>query len=166
MHYIQTLTRYKAWATDLMFAAMSRLPEHEIIAPRPIVFGSMIRTLNHVYAMDQVWQAHLEGRSHGFITRNPDVCPPLGELRDLQQRMNEWYVGYAHSLTETAYDEVVSFEFIGGGAGSMSRGEILLHVVNHTTYHRGHIADMMYQIGAQPPTSDFPVFLRDHRDGA
>jgi uncharacterized damage-inducible protein DinB len=43
----------------------------------------------------------------------------------------------------------------------MSRADILLHVVNHTTYHRGHIAAMMYQIPVQPPTTDLPVFLRD-----
>jgi uncharacterized damage-inducible protein DinB len=36
-----------------------------------------------------------------------------------------------------------------------------LHVVNHTTYHRGHIAAMMYQMPARPPTTDLPVFLRN-----
>jgi uncharacterized damage-inducible protein DinB len=37
---------------------------------------------------------------------------------------------------------------------------IVLHVVNHKTYHRGHIADMLFQIPVQPPTTDLPVFLR------
>ena len=50
---------------------------------------------------------------------------------------------------------------VGGGSGSMSRGDILLHVVNHTIYHHGHIADMIYQIPASPPATDLPVFLRD-----
>jgi uncharacterized damage-inducible protein DinB len=47
------------------------------------------------------------------------------------------------------------------GSGSMSRGDILLHVVNHTIYHHGHTADMIYQIPASPPATDLPVFLRD-----
>jgi len=38
---------------------------------------------------------------------------------------------------------------------------MLLHVINHTTYHRGFIADLFYQIPAHPPTTDLPVFLRD-----
>ena len=42
----------------------------------------------------------------------------------------------------------------------MSREDILLHVVNHTTYHRGHIADMLYHLHISPPTTDLPVFLR------
>lgn len=53
--------------------------------------------------------------------------------------------------------------FIGGGPGALTRAEILLHVVNHTTYHRGHIGDMVYQIPAEPPTTDLPVFLRETR---
>jgi uncharacterized damage-inducible protein DinB len=36
-------------------------------------------------------------------------------------------------------------------------------VVNHTTYHRGVVADCFYQIPSRPPTTDLPVFLRDAR---
>jgi uncharacterized damage-inducible protein DinB len=60
-------------------------------------------------------------------------------------------------------DEPVRFTFVGGGEGEMTRSEILLHVVNHTTYHRGFIADQFYQVPAKPPTTDLPVFLRDAR---
>jgi len=153
------LARYKVWANDLLYAAVARLPAHELIAPRPIVFGSMLRTLNHVYAMDRVWQAHLEGRPHGLTTRNPDDAPPLHALRNAQREMDAWYVRYADSLGEAAHDEAVRFTFIGGGAGEMTRREILLHVVNHGTYHRGHVADMMYRTSVAPPTTDLPVYL-------
>jgi len=53
----------------------------------------------------------------------------------------------------------VSFRFIGGGPGAMTRRDILLHVANHGTYHRGNVASMMYQAGTPPPTTDLPVFL-------
>ncbi len=165
MNHVQTLTRYKAWANNLLFSAVSGLPEHELTAARPIVFGSILRTLNHVYAMDQVWKAHLQGVSHGFTTRNPKACPPLDQLRIVQQDMDNWYVGYADSLPETDHDERVEFTFIGGGPGSMSREAILLHVVNHATYHRGHIADMLYECSVEPPTTDFPVFLKEEQKG-
>ena len=42
----------------------------------------------------------------------------------------------------------------------MTRAEILLHVVNHSSYHRGHVGDMLYQSGIEPPTTDLPVYLR------
>jgi uncharacterized damage-inducible protein DinB len=154
------LARYSAWANGVLYEAMAELPQVELEKPQKIVFGSMLRTLNHVYAMDLVWQAHLLGRAHGFVSRNPGICPPFGELRAAQSALDAWYVDYADALSEPASTEIVNFEFIGGGGGSMSRGDILLHVINHTTYHRGHIADMMYQIPMHPPSTDLPVYRR------
>jgi uncharacterized damage-inducible protein DinB len=43
----------------------------------------------------------------------------------------------------------------------MTRGEILLHIVNHTSYHRGFVADLFFQVPARPPTMDLPVYLRE-----
>jgi uncharacterized damage-inducible protein DinB len=157
---VQTLTRYKAWADDVFLSVIATLPESELIAPRPIYFGSLIRTLNHAYSMDFVWQCHLLGKPHGLTTRNPVDHPAIQDLVASQRQMDTWYVNYADSLSHDQLDEVVEFEFIGGGNGTMSRGDILLHVVNHTTYHRGHVADMLYHLNVFPPTTDLPVFLR------
>lgn len=44
----------------------------------------------------------------------------------------------------------------------MTREQIVLHVVNHATYHRGFVGDMMYQVPFAPPSNDLPVFIRDH----
>lgn len=56
-------------------------------------------------------------------------------------------------------DETVRFRFIGGERGAMTRGDIMLHVVNHATYHRGWIAEMFFQVPARNPTTDLPVYL-------
>lgn len=161
MNQLQTLIRYKAWADELFLSTISQLPDSEMTAPRPIIFGSIIRTLHHSYAMDRVWQAHLLGEEHGYTTRNPDHHPSFDELRNDQLAIDAWYTGYADSLDADQQNQIVDFEFIGGGHGSMSRSDILLHVVNHTTYHRGHVADMLYHLSIFPPTTDLPVFLRE-----
>jgi len=158
---IRMLTRYTAWANARLFDALAGLPEGEPAAKRATGFGNMLHTLNHAYVIDRIWQAHLEGRVHGFKARNTDTHPPLAELRAAQRRLDEWYMSYADALCEQTHDEIVRFTFVGGGAGAMSRGDILLHVVNHKTYHRGYVADMLYQVPARPPTMDLPVFLRD-----
>jgi uncharacterized damage-inducible protein DinB len=160
---LRTMTRYKAWADERFFDAVRTLPEAEVLAPRTIVFGSLIRTLNHAYAMDHVWRCHLHGEAHGMTTRNPETHPPLDALIRAQRDIDAWYVAYADGLSEAQAEEAVDFEFIGGGAGRMARREIVLHVVNHTTYHRGHVATMLYDLGVFPPATDLPVFLREWR---
>jgi uncharacterized damage-inducible protein DinB len=158
---LQMLTRYRAWADRLLYQSLATVPEQDLVRPQPIIFGNLLRTLNHVNAMDQVWKAHLEGAPHGFTSRNPDDCPDFGTLRTSQEKIDEWYVRFAETLDQAACDETIRFTFIGGGEGTMRRGDILLHVVNHATYHRGHVAMMMYGLSASVPVTDLPVFLRE-----
>jgi len=161
LHHIQMLTRYRRWADRLLYQSLTALPEQALSASQPIIFGSLLRTLHHMYCMDLVWKAHLEGMPHGLTSRNPDHCPAFDALHSAQADMDEWYVRYAASLDEATCDETIRFAFIGGGEGEMRRGEMLLHMVNHGTYHRGHVAMMMYGLSVPPPTTDLPVFLRD-----
>ena len=50
---------------------------------------------------------------------------------------------------------------IGGNQGEMTRGEILLHVVNHSSYHRGFAGDLLFQVPARAPQMDLPVYFRE-----
>ena len=161
MNSLQKLCRYKAWADGRFLTVVGTVPEPELTAPRPILFGSLIRTLHHAYSMDYVWQCHLLGRPHGLTTRHPATHPAMAELDALQRGIDQWYVAYADGLSGDAMDEVIAFEFIGGSRGTMARSDILLHVVNHTTYHRGHAADILYGLKVTPPVTDYPVFLRE-----
>lgn len=155
------LAHYKAWADARLYEALTALTADALAAPSRIFAGSILRTLNHVYLMDVVWKSHLLGVPHHLTTRNPETAPPLHVLRDAQRDIDAWYVEYAAALSPAARDEIVRFTFIGGGAGDMTREEIVHHVVNHASYHRGHMAAMLNQIGAQPPTTDLPVFVRE-----
>lgn len=159
--HLQMLMRYCVWANERLFAALATVPGTELVADRDIVFGNILRTLNHVHAMDFVWKSHLLGVPHGLTTRNPDYCPPFAELRDAQAQMDRWYVDYVTALAPAALEERVDFSFIDGDRGDMTRAEILFHVANHRTYHRGHVAALMYQVPVFPPTTDLPVYVRE-----
>jgi len=155
------LARYNAWANRLIFDAVAALPAGEATKKRETLFGNMLHTLNHNYVIDLIWQAHLEGREHGFSARNTAAPPPLEKLWQAQQDVDRWYLEWSGRQTEASLAEEARFVLIGGTPGAMTRGEILLHVVNHTSYHRGFVADMFYQVPARPPVTDLPVFRRE-----
>ena len=161
----QMLARYNAWANRMIFDAVAALPAGEATKPRQTLFKSMAHTLNHNYVIDRIFQAHLQGRPHGYTARNTQDHPPLDELRRAQDELDAWYVAWAEGVSDAALEEVVPFTFVGGGDGRMTRMEILLHLVNHTTYHRGWVADLFYQVPARPPTTDLTVYLRDAHAG-
>jgi len=68
------------------------------------------------------------------------------KLRRSQELLDAWYIAQSDTLSEAALAERLAFTLIGGNRGEMSRAEMLLHVVNHCTYHRGFVADLFFQV--------------------
>ncbi len=155
------LARYNDWADRRIFAAVAALPPGEAVKPRTTLFKTMIGTLNHNYVVDLIWQAHLEGREHGFPARNLVLHAELDALRVAQEAFNGWLIAWADGQTPASLDERRNFKFISGKDGVMSRGDMLLHVVTHTAYHRGWIAEMFFEVPAKAPDTDLPVYLTE-----
>lgn len=153
------LARYKSWADRIFYDAISLLAEEELVRQRPMLFGNILALLNHVYAMDIAWRSNLQGTAHNMQTRNPENVPAFSTLRKQQAEINHWFEQYTGGLSHEQLTENVHFTFIGGDAGTMRRYEIIRHVVNHASYHRGHIEGVLYQMAIEPPTTDIPVFL-------
>lgn len=158
---LKMLVRYKAWANGLTFRSVMELPQGEALKQRPTSFGNMVRTLNHVHVVDDIFRHHLQGLKHGYAMRNTDDTPALDALWESVQEMDRWYTEFVDACPDEDLAKVVHFEFVGGGQGAMTREQIVLHVVNHASYHRGFVSDMMYQVPFVPPANDLPVFLRD-----
>jgi len=154
-------SRYNAWANKVMFDAVAALPPGEAEKPRTSLFKNMVHTLNHNYVIARIWQAHLEGRDHGYTARNTPGHPPLGELWTSQQDVDRWYIDWSDKMSDGELGETVHYTLIGGNQGEMTRGQILLHVVNHSSYHRGFVGDLFFQVPARAPLMDLPVYFRE-----
>jgi uncharacterized damage-inducible protein DinB len=74
------LARYNARANPRLFEAVAALPDGGATKERKSLFGNMVHTLDHNYVIDRIWQAHLEGREHGYAARNTPGHPPLTDL--------------------------------------------------------------------------------------
>ena len=155
------LMRYTAWADERLYAALADVPAALLHEPRPGRAAGVMGTLGHIHAVDLIWKAHLEGCDHGLKARALETMPTFDELRGRQHAIDRWYCDFVDGQHEASLAEVIAFRFVDGGAGALSRGDMLLHIANHKTYHRGYVADMLYESGLRPPTMDLPVFLRD-----
>src|SRR3989442_12881 len=109
------LTRYNAWANKLIFDAVAGLPGDEATKERQSLFKNMVHTLNHNYVIDLIWQAHLEGREHGFAARNTPGHPPLDELWRKQQAVDEWYIAWSDRLRTTMIPAPLATKSIASG---------------------------------------------------
>jgi uncharacterized damage-inducible protein DinB len=60
------------------------------------------------------------------------------------------------ALSEEQYTRPVTSSF--SSLRDTFAGDLLRHVVNHSTYHRGQAATLLRQVGAVAPETDFVVY--------
>ncbi len=157
---LKTLTAYNAWANGELIAAIRALPPGEAAKARPDLFTSITKTLNHPLVTDRMWWAHLHGETHPHKALNEVLHEELEPLAAARAEMDRRIVDYAGGLTEAAAEETVSFTLLSGAEGVMSRTMVLMHMVNHNSYHQGFIVETFCQIPAPLPLIDLPVYLR------
>jgi len=78
---LEQLGGYKSWADRVFYESLGELADGEIEKERPMLFGSILALLNHVYAMDVAWSHNLTGTAHNMSTRNQmSVEPPTTDM--------------------------------------------------------------------------------------
>ncbi|MEM1428348.1 MAG: DinB family protein [Pseudomonadota bacterium] len=158
---IHRMVAYMAWADDVMLRTAEQLPEHVLTAERDTLFRSISGTFDHTLVVAEMFRAHLEGRSHPHRARHRARALPFPDVAAGLRAMNAHYVALAQGWTDADLAQPVHFTFVDGGPGCMSREDILLHLVNHATYHRGFVSTLLFPHRPKGASSDLTVFLRD-----
>ncbi len=157
----QKLTRYKCWGNRLSIEFALTLPAGEVEKQRDTYFGSILHTLHHNFIVDDIFRYHWEDREHGYTARRMETAPALADLFGLVENMDAWWVDESDRLTNEELNQQVDFTFINGSVGRMTKLEIIMHIVNHTSYHRGFVDELVMEIPAEAPATDFPVYLNE-----
>ncbi|MDE2430485.1 MAG: damage-inducible protein DinB [Burkholderiales bacterium] len=157
MQLIHSMFAQKAWANKALFNALGELSPGEHAEP----LHTMIRTLNHIYVVDRIFQAHLLGQSHGYQSTNTSETPELAALQFDVAELDAWYMQYASGVSASELSESLAFRFTDGDEGSMSREEMLVHVVMHGAYHRGNVGQVLKSISVAPPRDLYTKFLHE-----
>lgn len=121
----------------------------------------MLRILDHMHVVDRIFQHHLQGLSHAFVAPRSEKIPELQALAKEVTEVDEWYVSYVDSLAETDLEQHVDFAFTSGKPARMRRAEIILHVCQHGTYHRGNAGAVLQLKGVTPSRDAVTDFLEN-----
>jgi uncharacterized damage-inducible protein DinB len=154
------LYAYNEWANARIFSAAAELDPEVFTAPRGSSFSSICDTVAHIAASEWVWLRRWRGES-------PSAQPEWSSLQDaaaLAGKLREVEVDRAAFLRELSDDDLarpLAYRNLKGDAFSEPLVEQLLHVVNHSTYHRGQVATLSRQAGFAPPATDLIVFRRE-----
>ncbi len=152
---LTSLFAQKAWANRELFDVLASVSPAAHAAP----LLTATRVLNHIYVVDRIFRAHLLGEPHGYTATNTAETPELGELHFAVTETDIWFQNYVAKLREHELNESQVFQFTDGDAGTMSREEMLFHVLSHGSYHRGNVGQILKDISVAPPRDLFTKFL-------
>jgi uncharacterized damage-inducible protein DinB len=150
---LQRLFRYKAWANDELLTALA-----ELGGECPIT-NLAIKALSHTYVVDRIFAAHLRRTSHVYTSANLTEMPTLEDLSADMRASDREYIDYVSALGHDELAERIDFTFTDGAPASMSREEMLMHVITHGVGHRGQVSAVML-LNSVPPVKDgFTTYL-------
>ncbi|MGH9722983.1 MAG: DinB family protein [Bryobacteraceae bacterium] len=156
---LRTHLEYTAWATRRLLEAAARLSPAELSRDFNTSDKSVVGTLAHTFAADRIWLARLQNEAgQGFISDDDRQLTVLQrEWPALHGRWKQW----AEALTDASVAAVVSYKDIRGNPWTTPIWQILLHVVNHGTHHRGQVSGFLRAMGQTPPPLDLIAFYRE-----
>lgn len=152
---LTTLFAQKSWANRELFDVLATVTSTEHVAS----LHTAIRTLNHIYVVDRIFRAHLLGETHPYTATNTPETPELGELHFAVAESDLWFEDYVSTIDDPALVQSLVFRFTDGDAGSMTREEMLFHVLSHGAYHRGNVGQILKGISVAPPRDLLTKFL-------
>jgi len=150
---LQRLFRYKAWANDRLLDALAQLDETSSVA------NLAIQALSHTHVVDRIFAAHLRRRDHAYTSANLPELPALEALAADIRASDREYVDYVGTVDPAQLAERVAFTFTDGAMGSMSREEMLMHVICHGVGHRGQVSALMLLHSLPPAPDGFTTYL-------
>jgi uncharacterized damage-inducible protein DinB len=151
--------RYSAWATSRALKAAEALSADELHRNLGNSYGSIHGTLAHIFQADSIWLDRLHGVPTGGLSAYAPESDFAAFSKQWQALLGRW-VSWAEGLGAADWNRIVPHRNTRGEASSQPVWQIVLHAVNHATYHRGQITTMLRQLGREPIGTDLITYYR------
>jgi len=155
---IQILYEYNHWADDRILAAASALTEEQFIKDLSSSYCSMRDTLVHILSAEWIWLMRWKGISPKVML-NPVDFPNINVLKVKWAEVKKDQANFLNKVTDESLAKVITYVNTLGVEYNYSLGQMMQHVVNHSSYHRGQVTTMLRQLGAAAVPTDFLIFI-------
>lgn len=158
--YTQNLFAYDGWANGRMMEACGSLSTEQFTRDLGSSFRSVRDTLAHVMGAQWLWLERLHGRT-------PASLPATDQFSDLASLRTRWVqvqgelVQHVNGLSAADLERRFDYRDTKGNPHYSLLWQMLVHLANHGSYHRGQVTTMLRQLGAKPVSSDMIGFYRE-----
>ena len=153
-------TRYNIRANKLLSDVMAALTDEQINMEIVSSFTTIRKTVYHMWGAEDIWKRRLTHES-------TDTWAPknfkgsFSEALKNWQDTSQWYIDFTQSAGDELLLSNLTYKNMAGDEYTNTVRDIVQHVMNHSTYHRGQLVTMLRQAGVtQLPSTDYIAFLR------
>src|SRR5688572_25425900 len=160
-HFVM-MASYNAWANARLFRMAGALADELYRKEVGAYFKNLHGTLNHLLVADRIWMRRLTGSGDQPNKLNAIIFDDLSSLHAARVEEDGRIIGFVEGLAEPAFEEVLEYRLLNGARRQQPRREILAHLFNHQTHHRGQAHAILTILGvAEPDPLDLLVMQRE-----
>jgi uncharacterized damage-inducible protein DinB len=149
---------YNRWASACLLDAAAALTDIDLRRDFGTADKSVIGTLTHIYGGDRVWLARVRGDAP--LTLPHDAFDDVAALGSAWKEVSEGWAEWARPMTDTDFEPVLAYRDLKGNPWQTPLWQIVLHVVNHGTHHRGQVSGFLRAMGHTPKPLDLIAYYR------
>jgi len=157
---IRTLLDYHYWARDRLLDALVPLTPDQFTRDLGNSFKSIHETVVHIYSAEWAWHSRWTGTSP-TTPIPPSQFPDVASLRSAWSDLEPNVRSFVDRLGDDGLTRICEYKLLNGAPGASPFWQMVQHVVNHASYHRGQVTTMLRQLGEKPAKSmDMIAFYR------
>jgi uncharacterized damage-inducible protein DinB len=172
---IRSLYAYNLWANRRMFSTLDKLSDQQFTSVIQSSFPSVQESVAHIIGAEWIWLMRWKGTSpradgafslpnlmqkHGV---DVEKLRTVSGLRSFADSLEQERQQFLRTLTDDNLHAPLRYNGSDGKEFSMPMVQLLQHVVNHGTNHRGQVTTLLRQVGAETVSLDLLFFYREQQ---
>lgn len=169
----QQMALYNQWINKSIYSAAAKLSQEKLSQNRGAYFGSIIGTLNHILVGDIFWfkrfadqETDLQSLEYFRLLDKPNsldmiLHDELSGLWQVRSEADDVILQFTSELTAEIIASALRYKNFKDQDFNKNMGDVLLHVFNHQTHHRGQVSTLLYQAGIDIGVTDMVVGIPD-----
>lgn len=158
-----TMYAYHVWANRVIQERIRELPPGVLSLEVNSSFPTLAHALSHIYAVDKMWYLVVTGTG---MREAFEECRPLNtsildtveSYMDLYTKLSGQFQQWLGQRTALDLEQTLLLVNPFAAVRQTRLSEMLFHLVNHGTYHRGNISTMLRQLGYASAMNDYAFF--------
>jgi uncharacterized damage-inducible protein DinB len=158
---LHTLLDFHYWARDRMFEALDALTPEQFTRDLGSSFKSVRDTVAHTYGAEWIWYVRWRGEVPTALPSS-DQFPDAAAIRSAWTALEDKVRAFVSGLDDAGVERVLHYTLLSGISAASPIWQMVQHVVNHASYHRGQVTTLLRQLEAAPAKScDMITFYRE-----